>query len=359
MTTYPKKWRTLQLAAFVATLIITGTANSQGLQFELAPILTFPEDETSEVLLASPRDLEISEEYIWVLDWQQSAVFKYSHQGDFLVEYRQPGIGPGEMDGPTDVVLSGGRLYTLNGRNHELSIFDSEEIKYIDGFKLTSVSNQIAVSDSSLITENSTYLNSEIRGFDYDGEPLNIYDFEGRLIKQFGIPFGQSFSLPKFSYSLLDVHNNNIIRVSKYYPFIQIYDLSGEYKKEIQLSKIEEYKSYTRGNYNAVTLNAGRSSGFIPLKSLFQAVDLINDNIFILLFSTEAIIIDQYNYDGNLLGTYKYDFNPAEEATPLAWDFRVRELNDSGDFQFIISFRNNNNVPLIGLFQRGRFEDVQ
>jgi peptidylamidoglycolate lyase len=109
-------------------------------------------------------------------------VVKFSPDGKYLMEWGKKGNGPGEFNAPHGVAIAAdGRIYVGDRGNLRIQIFD-KDTKYlseIDG----------VYPDFIAIAEDQRYLNVVQGGSDAPCE-LRTYTLEGRLIRSWGVPFG-------------------------------------------------------------------------------------------------------------------------------------------------------------------------
>ncbi|MBO6495123.1 MAG: 6-bladed beta-propeller [Roseivirga sp.] len=103
-------------------------------------------EETSQSLVSSVRDLELSEEYLVFPDSRYNDVFVFDHLGNFVTKWNHQGQGPREyhniqdiwLEGDTVAVYARGKAvlrYTIDGKflNSEAIEYQADHIRPYDG----------------------------------------------------------------------------------------------------------------------------------------------------------------------------------------------------------------------------------
>lgn len=341
--------------AFIGSPIIREGALGQGTSTkrDLVRVDWFPKEEESEILLSSPRNIVADNEGLWVLDFRANLLVHYDLEGSVIAVHDAVGDGPGELSGPLGLAATDQYIVVISGQNQLLNIYTKDDLEIVDSFKLTRFSSNIEVLGGKIISENSYFIDSELRGYDYDGKPLLAYDLQGKEVGSFGDALNLPEGLPTFSYaSLCATGDGYLMRVPRYYPLIQRYAQDGKLISSAEWSTRKYYDDIAKQNYDKDSIESGRQKGYIPLTTISQSIDCDDTSVFVLIYSRTEIVIDKYDFEGLLLSKYVYEWSDIRPGTnPLAWDLQVSK-GAAGEELFIVAYREQSHgLPIIGIFK--------
>lgn len=240
-----------------------------------------------------PVDMCQQGEYVFVVDYGLSMIFKFSMNGSLISSFGRRGQGPGEFMRPGEIAAtSDGKLCVVDtGR---IQIFNSNG-DYLSTFKLFNI-----ISDL-LIKEQYIYANCIYGFYDKQEKPLILqYDFSGKIIKTFGqrIDSKKHYSIDSQAY--LVAGQDKVIVAFKHYPLIRIYAENGDLIREVNID-IKLLKELEKYNYDEKFTNP--APGIINLTRIIAGIQTMEDRIFILLH-LPIIEIIEIDYSGNLINTY-------------------------------------------------------
>ena len=97
----------------------------------LNPDLTFAYSFGSEGSVVGqfgcPRFIAIDDqELVYVSDYDNDCIQKFTSEGKFISQFGTPGTGPGQLQNPTGIAISNNLLYVAEGGNHRVSIFTTD-----------------------------------------------------------------------------------------------------------------------------------------------------------------------------------------------------------------------------------------
>ncbi len=68
--------------------------------------------------------------YVYVADWGNNRVQKFTTEGGFVLAWGSPGDGPGQFNNPDDVAIdAGGNVYVADSMNHRIQKFTQEGVR--------------------------------------------------------------------------------------------------------------------------------------------------------------------------------------------------------------------------------------
>jgi hypothetical protein len=102
---------------------------------ELSPEFVIPgNDKMGAYSLVRVNDMAVDENgVIYLYDRKESSIFIFNTQGKFLRKFGRAGLGPGELDGVSEIEVFGRRLFALAAMTYRVHIFE------IDGTYLESL----------------------------------------------------------------------------------------------------------------------------------------------------------------------------------------------------------------------------
>ena len=134
-----------------------------------------------------------------------------------------------------------------------------------------------------------------------------------------------------FSNLFIEIYDNHLYVLFKYYPILRIYTLEGDLVRTIHFDD-QGYENRVPGNYEWDALK-DKGGGKYPFTFLFNALEVNDKGIFIGLYD-EEILIDHYDLEGRLLRHYTR--RDPDEA--ILVDFAVRQQGNTLKF-YVLSRR--------------------
>lgn len=246
---------------------------------------------------------------IYVCEFMDGQIQKFSKNGDFLKTIGTKGQGPGDLAMPMATVFEKNEnLCVLELGNSRISRFDSNG-EFKDSFK---INTRVGTSKIAIDSTGNFYISS------WDEETDKIihkYDGTGNLLNAFCDPV--EFSNPLSVHDRMVKKNisggpvvifNKSIYYSRFNPYeIQVFSLDGHLKK-----RIFRENDFMPPAHVSVE-NGGKISFKLPVASIFLGIwqnKLINQVKIPKHFATKIrTIIDIFNLDGKLLTTLKLEEN--------------------------------------------------
>jgi len=290
----------------------------------LLPVMSFP-PESDEVLLDFPTGFQWEgEDYIYIIDQNQSAIIKYSANGKFIKQIGRQGEGPGEFEMPHEFFYDNKMLFIVDQGNRRVQILDSEG-NYLSSFKLFRLIKNIVHFENTIIGQQQ-FRPHELQDFSL----ITKYNHEGEILGSFGEPINKTIGISKLppiaSKVMLKIYGNKIYVLYWYYPFLQVYSFKGELLKTYNFDN-KIYRDLIPGNYNLQKILA--AGNYVNLKYLFLAYDINDDGIFICLYKNN-IEIHHYNFEGELQNIYVHKHKKDDEY--YVRDLRVLDHKDTYKF---------------------------
>lgn len=172
--------------------------------YDLNILQTIGTGQTDSIYFAYPTALELDEKKcIYVLDYKQSAIFKFSPTGRYLQTMCGPGRGPGELSSPTELDYDEGIFIIKDGGNGRIQLVDSLGT-YKDSFQGGSL-------PSPLVSLKNKIYGLAIR--ELKDNLITVFDRKGRRLNEFG-------SLLDFSKKLSLFANNCFLEIYKDHLYI-------------------------------------------------------------------------------------------------------------------------------------------
>jgi hypothetical protein len=298
---------------FCSALLIADKDKNPNVTKTLQPVMSFP-PESDEVLLDFPSGFQWDgEDYIYIIDQNQSAIIKYSADGKFIKQIGRHGEGPSEFEMPHEFFYDNKMLFIVDQGNRRVQILDSEG-KYLSSFKLFRLIKNIAHFENTIIGQQQ-YRPYELQDFSL----ITKYNHEGKILGSFGEPINKTIGISKLpptaSKVMLKIYSNKIYALYWYYPLLQVYSFKDELLKTYKFEN-KMYKDLISGNYNLQKILAARN--YINLRYLFLAFDINDNGMFLCLYKND-IEIHHYNFEGELQNIYIFKHEKGEE-------FYVRDL---------------------------------
>ena len=295
----------------------------------LLPVMSFPQ-ESDDVLLIFPTGFQWDEEdNIYVIDQNQSAIIKYTENGEFIKQIGRRGQGPGEFEMPHEFVYDNKMLLIVDQGNRRVQILNSDG-KYLSSFKLFRLIMNISHFNNVIIGQ-QLYRSNE---FEFqDIYLITKYNRQGEILDSFGEPINKTIGISKLpptaSKVMLKIYKNKIYALYWYYPLLQVYSFKGELLKTYKFDN-KMYKDLIPGNYNLQKILTARN--YINLRYLFLAFDINNDGLFLCIYKND-IEIHHYNFEGELRHIYIYKHENDDEF--YVTDLKVVD-NNAEEYKFYV-----------------------
>jgi len=324
-----------------------------GTPIELRLVASFPRDEVVEgVYLQYPIASAVDGQYIYLLDFSASCLVKFDFDGDVVAVHEARGRGPGEFLFPVAMAINADNVFVLNA-DRRLQVF-SKDLDYLDGFIVSRTSNEIVADGSSIFTGDNAHVVAVAEDGVTDGFPLHSYDLRGDLHHSFGSAFQLGEEIPQYDWHFLGLtRNGELVRLSRYYPRLQIYNRGGSLIRDVELSLATEYLEEIGLNLDGDFIREGINEGRIPLTNLFAGMAVSEDAVYALRFSTRRIVIDQYDFQGVHSTSYHYDLLGGiseDSSRAVVHDLKVTE-DESGTLRFVVVFNSSaDGIPQVGVF---------
>ncbi len=244
---------------------------------------------------------------IYVCEFMDGHIQKFSKNGDFLNTIGTKGQGPGDLAMPMATVFEK-NLCVLELGNSRISRFDSNG-EFKDSFK---INTRVGTAKIAIDSLGNFYISS----WDEDTDKIiHKYDGTGNLLNAFCDPV--EFHNPLNVHERMVKKNisggpvvifNNTIFYSRFNPYeIQVFSLDGQLKKRIFRENDFMPPAYISAE------NGGKISFKLPVASIFLGIwqdKIINQVKIPNHFATKIrTIIDIFNLDGLLLTTLKLEEN--------------------------------------------------
>ena len=132
----------------------------------------------------------------------------YYNKGGKIMSFGEPGKGPGQINGPTDIQIKNGLIYISDSRNNRVVVFD-DMAKY----KMA-----IGEKDNIKITGGIYVSTDEILVTDYQGNRVLVYDLQGKLKQILNESFDQPSDVfvSKKEMFVVNYYSNSISVFNKY-----------------------------------------------------------------------------------------------------------------------------------------------
>lgn len=292
-------------------------------------------------IFGAMRDLTVdSEGNIYVLEFLDCMVSKFSPEGNFLFKFGRKGGGPGEFQMPIEIETDGSEaLYVYDSRRKQIIKFDLEG-NYTDKY-LRVGDFTITVSNFEILTDNKVLINgfssSNFNNLD-DIQIFHMADFETGDIESFGKIYQYSGVdrifrdiEPSMSPYLLGgacaVYESSIFFINRYHPRDLIVYEIGEDIPHL----ISEDETLTGGiriskresGDNRDTQMMGKTGDMLSLwadQKIGEEIFLVNEAVYMLIRDRAANLSFVRGYsivDGHVVFTKNYDFDVVNHLEPV------------------------------------------
>lgn len=199
-------------------------------------------------------------DFIYLTDYQRNQIIKLDKSGTMIKCLSEKGMGPGELQGASDIFATEDSIFVINEFKQCLELFsNNNHIKsiYIPSKTMLAVGTRFAYYRNTIYISSASDKNSLVAINVNDG----TLNYMGKLID-----FGSSNKNIISNNRHVFINNEKVITVSNCAPLIEMYDLSGELVFEYDLTGIEIIDA--RLDY-AKTLDLGPNSYVIMVSDAF------------------------------------------------------------------------------------------
>ena len=238
------------------------------------PNANIAENKNKDVFMKSSDFMDIDKEknIIYLSDSKLNRVLAFDLNGMNLYSMGSPGNGPGELSRPTHVIVAGnGNVLLVNNVGNGRIEMYSAEGQYINNIKLyksyvsiKEYSNNIYATPRNPISKNAFL--------------VNVMDFKGDLIRQFGELTKYTDKRNILNEVLLCIENKYIYIGFRNQNILRKYSIDGKILNEIIINQDERMKVNTKYNRKAIKTDA--SGGY---RNVIQAMATDNDSIYLML----------------------------------------------------------------------------
>jgi hypothetical protein len=298
-------------------------------KIEIALTNSFPKKKLEKKGIYLWRSWHIADDpqgNIYVSDQRINRVLKFSLEGKFLNRFGRGGQGPGDMNGPSDLIATEDQI--IINEKDRIQFLDREG-NYLHSFKTFKGYHKIA------LYKNYIYALSII--MDPEMDLVDVLSKEGEILFSFGECFKFKKELFPLNLCNLVINNNTLYIAFKHFPIVRKYSLQGELLEELRINN-NVMKDREKKNLKAYkTSLRGKKVGFFPVINNI----CVTENSFFLLHLQQTIEITEFGHDGDLLAIYwcprpeKYDSE----------DFIVREVDDSILF-YLLQFMPDKKIDI-------------
>ncbi|MTI89301.1 MAG: hypothetical protein FH748_15200 [Balneolaceae bacterium] len=253
-------------------------------------------------LFVYPVDIEKDKEgNLYISDQMGSQIVKLGRNQSVQI-IGSKGRGPGQYDLQSDISIDGDKLIVNDQNNLRLQYFNfaGEYIRsflydeYISDFIAYNKYLYSYIARPGLTTK--TNLNKK--------KLIHVFDEFGKKVNEFGEHLTILDNLPlNASDCLIEVYDNKIYVLFKFFPIMRVYSLEGKLLDEYNLQKEFNYQEMTPQNYDPATY---KDPAIMATRYLFRAFDVTQKGIYVGLFS-EELKIDLFNFAGHRVRRYTYD----------------------------------------------------
>jgi hypothetical protein len=304
-------------------------------------------NETSDFFFQNPINFDLDQDQnIYVSDQSASQILKFNQRLKFLKYIGNPGRGPGELNSQRSLVFESDSLFVDNGLNVQIYDRNGNDLRLFSTFGI----------ERFVINENIIYANKynvnprSVENFD-EKNLIKKLDMNGNVITEFCkvldiVP--SDFHMHRFMASgmWMEIYDNKLFVLFKYYPILRVFDLEDNTLiKEIQFEKINSdlrYKYRVSQNYETDTFKRPNVMG---TTYLFKEIEVNEKGIFVGIFD-ESFKVDQFNFDGDFLRTYKIKNGLGKF---MLTDFKVTTNQDEIQFFVLGSVGENYTSQLLKL----------
>ena len=146
--------------------------------------------------LSSPNGVAVDkDDNIYVSDWSNCSLFKFSKEGKLMKVVGQRGPQPGEFKDPSMIKIINDKLYVCDRGNYRVQLLNTE-LKYVNSFGCHgkgdgqfNCPNDIAQDSAGNLYVSDTN-NNRVQVFDCKGQFLSTFSKKGAASEQFNIPTG-------------------------------------------------------------------------------------------------------------------------------------------------------------------------
>lgn len=227
-------------------------------------ILEIPIDSLSINVLSLPIDICASDEYLYIADIQNKAIYKI-YNDNIIEEYHSPGKAPGDIICPQEIQCKNDTIFVMDTQLCRLSAFN-QNFKYLFSFQMNSSCHSFIVSKNKKVYISKYFGDSLIVECDFNGNITNkflnntypSYDINNPLNNAINISINERDNELLYAYTLknyigiIDINENSLENKIVYdieLPFKKLKMGSGndryfiECSGTIQCSDFKEYKN--------------------------------------------------------------------------------------------------------------------
>lgn len=256
--------------------------------------------------------------HLYISDYGDMKVKKFSLDGRFVDSFGGKGRGPGEFQQVTDFdITESGRLYVIDSKKMEMLVFDSESMEIITEHKLETKPYRMAIVDDHIIIEATV------------AEKLfGRYNFEGTLKSRFGeIMDNQEKNAASVSGDIYATDNDTGFVYAPIYASY-LFQFSGEGNRTLTTKgpdriPFKETVQQARGDMRLV----------MPPRTEFETIDLK-------IFGNRVYdLLENKGEDNDLPQTFMdiYDLKSGGYLHSVALPVPAREIFVSGDRLYLIN----------------------
>ena len=247
--------------------------------------------EKDDVILSQPARINVCGHDLIVSDVQQSALFRYTTEGEFKEMLRSPGQGPTDFLLTSSFACSHNRIFIVDHSNFRIQMFDMD-FNHIDSFLIPAMvgNDAVATSSSLFLGDLRTVGSGAISEYAYDGTPKSR---AGEYISVAPSELRRLLTRYRFALS-----NDSLFALSLHYPQILVIDLQTRAEKLVDLDG-PDYSDRAEGNYTWSKFKP--DSRVISTTYLFRALAVADEGIYVGIYSRSGLIIDLFTRSGSFV----------------------------------------------------------
>ena len=192
---------------------------------------TIGSEGSGELQFQSPNGIDISEEVVYVAEWEGLRIHKLTTGGEFIGVFGKEGSGIGEFNCPIDVKISpDGKVYVADRSNYRIQVFHSD-------WTISHVIDGTVSGDSNFFyPEGLAFdLSANVHVSENNSSLVTVFTSSGQFIRQYDKTHKMNptgIAIDTSGYSLVN-NNKNVTFFS--YGTLSIFDPSGKFIHSVGL----------------------------------------------------------------------------------------------------------------------------